>query len=66
MFARILVPLDGSPLAEVILPTGAGPTRIHGAEILLLRVARSTTSPAWMPPMPTFMLRKKHRGMPVR
>ena len=66
MFARILVPLDGSPLAEAILPTGAEPTRIHGAEILLLRVARSTPSPAWMPLMPTFMLRKKRRDMPVR
>ncbi len=39
MFARILVPLDGSALAERILPEVAELAKLHGAEILLLRVA---------------------------
>ncbi|MBI2563022.1 MAG: universal stress protein, partial [candidate division NC10 bacterium] len=39
MFTRILVPLDGSPLAEAILPEVVDLARLHGAEILLLRVA---------------------------
>lgn len=45
MFARILVPLDGSPLAEGILPEVAELARRHGAEILLLRVALAHTFP---------------------
>jgi len=59
MFARILVPLDGSPEAEAILPRDAEPTGIHGAETLLPRAA-------WMPLIPAFMLRKNGRGMPVK
>ncbi|MBI4841659.1 MAG: universal stress protein [candidate division NC10 bacterium] len=39
MFTRILVPLDGSPLAEAILPEVVDLARLHGAEVLLLRVA---------------------------
>lgn len=39
MFARILVPLDGSPLAEAILPEVVDLAKLHGAEVLLLRVA---------------------------
>ena len=39
MFARILVPLDGSPLAEAILPEVVDLATLHGAEVLLLRVA---------------------------
>ncbi len=45
MFARILVPLDGSPLAEGILPEVAELARLHGAELLLLRVALAHTFP---------------------
>lgn len=45
MFARILVPLDGSPLAEGILSEVAELARLHGAEILLLRVALAHTFP---------------------
>lgn len=45
MFARILVPLDGSPLAEGILPEVLELARLHGAEILLLRVALAHTFP---------------------
>ncbi len=39
MFARILVPLDGSPLAEAILPEVGELAALHGAEVVLLRVA---------------------------
>src|SRR5512135_1834640 len=39
MFARILVPLDGSALAEAILPQVTELAALHGAEIILLRVA---------------------------
>jgi len=45
VFARILVPLDGSPLAEGILPEVAELARLHGAEVLLLRVALAHTFP---------------------
>lgn len=45
MFARILVPLDGSPLAEAILPEVVDLARHHGAEVLLLRVALVHTLP---------------------
>jgi nucleotide-binding universal stress UspA family protein len=45
MFARMLVPLDGSPLAEGIMPEVAEPARIHGAEVMLLRVALAHTFP---------------------
>ena len=38
MFTRILVPLDGSPLAEVVLPHAELFARIFGASIHLLRV----------------------------
>lgn len=39
MFARILVPLDGSALAEAILPQVTELATLHGAEVVLLRVA---------------------------
>ena len=39
MFKKILVPLDGSPLAEAILPQVTELARALGAEVLLLRVA---------------------------
>jgi nucleotide-binding universal stress UspA family protein len=42
---RILVPLDGSPLAEAALPGIAALARRHGAEIVLLRVAHATALP---------------------
>ena len=45
MFKSILVPLDGSPLAEAILPEVAGLTRALGAELTLLRVALAQTFP---------------------
>jgi len=45
MFARMLVPLDGSPLAEGIMPEVAELARIHGAEVMLLRVALAHAFP---------------------
>jgi nucleotide-binding universal stress UspA family protein len=45
MFPRILVPLDGSALAEGILPEVAELARLHGAEVMLLRVALAHTFP---------------------
>lgn len=38
MYKRILVPLDGSPLAEAALPHAEAIARAEGAEIVLLRV----------------------------
>ncbi len=42
---RILVPLDGSPLAEAALPGILALARRYGAELALLRVARATALP---------------------
>jgi nucleotide-binding universal stress UspA family protein len=39
MYKKILVPLDGSPLAEAVLPHAQALARSEGAEIVLLRVA---------------------------
>ena len=39
MYRNILVPLDGSPIAEEILPQVKGLARLTGAQISLLRVA---------------------------
>lgn len=38
MYARILVPLDGSELAEVALPHAISLAKQSGAEVILLRV----------------------------
>jgi nucleotide-binding universal stress UspA family protein len=37
---KILVPLDGSPLAEAAIPTAAGMAAAAGAELILLRAAQ--------------------------
>jgi len=39
MYKKILVPLDGSPLAETVLPHAQALAKSEGAEIVLLRVA---------------------------
>ncbi len=39
MFKKILVPLDGSALAEAIVPQVTELVRLHGAELVILRVA---------------------------
>jgi len=38
MFKRILVPLDGSENAELVLPFVLEEAQLHGAEVVLLRV----------------------------
>jgi nucleotide-binding universal stress UspA family protein len=38
MYKKILVPLDGSPLAEEVLPHAEALAKSEGAEIILLRV----------------------------
>jgi nucleotide-binding universal stress UspA family protein len=38
MYKKILVPLDGSPLAEAVLPHAEAIARLEDAEIILLRV----------------------------
>jgi len=38
MYKKILVPLDGSPLAEAVLPHAQALAKSEGAEIILLRV----------------------------
>jgi nucleotide-binding universal stress UspA family protein len=45
MFTRILVPLDGSVLAETILPEVVELAALHRAELILLRVALAHTLP---------------------
>lgn len=39
MYKKILVPLDGTPLAEAVLPHAQALAKSEGAEIVLLRVA---------------------------
>ena len=43
MFRKILVPLDGSSLAEEALPVAEEEAKAHGASILLLRVVHPNT-----------------------
>ncbi len=43
MFKKILVPLDGSELAEAVLPQVRSIAQCTGAEIVLLRVATAPT-----------------------
>lgn len=49
MFKKILVPLDGSKVAEGILPRVEWLAKIHGAEVTLLRVALAHTFPGTDP-----------------
>ncbi len=45
MFKKILVPLDGSKLAEGIVPRVEALAKIHGGEVTLIRVALAHTFP---------------------
>jgi nucleotide-binding universal stress UspA family protein len=45
MFNKILVPLDGSVLAECVLPHAGALARSSGAEVILLRVLEQNIPP---------------------
>ncbi len=45
MFDKILVPLDGSKLAERIVPMVEGLAKIHNAQVTLIRVALAHSFP---------------------
>jgi nucleotide-binding universal stress UspA family protein len=45
---RIVLPLDGSPRAESVLPTAARIARAHGAEILLVHVVAEPSATAML------------------
>ena len=44
MYKKILVPLDGSPLAEAVLPHAEALAKLEGAEIVILRVPATPTA----------------------
>jgi nucleotide-binding universal stress UspA family protein len=50
MFKRILVPLDGSELAEKVLPIVKAEARYHGATIVLIRAIAPFRSSLMMVP----------------
>jgi nucleotide-binding universal stress UspA family protein len=50
MFKRILVPLDGSEMAEKVLPVVTAEARCHGATVVLLRVIAPFRSSLMMVP----------------
>lgn len=60
MFQRILVPLDGSPLAEEVLPLAVQLARAISASLILLRVVTTYQNPVPMEPV-TFV--KQSRKM---
>jgi nucleotide-binding universal stress UspA family protein len=49
MFKKILVPLDGSKLAEGIVPRVEALAKIHGGKVTLLRIALAHTFPGMDP-----------------
>lgn len=49
MFKRIVVPLDGSSLAEQALPVAARIARASGASLILVRVLITLEEPEWGP-----------------
>ncbi len=57
MYKKILVPLDGSPLAEAVLPHVQALAKSEGAEIVLLRVA--------VTPDPNFFHRDEGEGRQI-
>lgn len=49
LFRRVLVPLDGSPLAEAILPYATALAGLDGGEVVALRVIDTLPVPAALP-----------------
>jgi len=56
-YQRILVPLDGSPRAECVLPIATALARVHGAELILVHVV---TKPEMIERMP---LSEEEKGL---
>ncbi|WP_323017025.1 universal stress protein [Castellaniella sp.] len=46
MYKRILVPLDGSPFSEEVIPYAAGLAAVHGTELMLLRIVGKASDEA--------------------
>lgn len=57
MYKKILVPLDGSTLAEKVLPHAQALAKSEGAELVLLRVP--------LPPRPEFLMRNPALGTAI-
>lgn len=57
MYKRILVPLDGSELAEKVLPHAQALAKSEGAELVILRVP--------LPPSPEFLMRNPALGTTI-
>ena len=49
-YQRILVPLDGTPRAETILPAAAVLARAHNAQIVLTHLVQQPALPRRTPP----------------
>lgn len=57
MYTKILVPLDGSTLAEKVLPHAQALAKAEGAELVLLRIP--------LPPSPEFFARNPGLGVSI-
>jgi nucleotide-binding universal stress UspA family protein len=53
MYTKILVPLDGSKLAEQVLPYVRLLAKVYGAQVELLRIIDPDARPPFWPPEPT-------------
>jgi len=60
---RILVPLDGSPRSESVLPAAARIARAHGAELLLVHVVQEPLATALLPAAEDMDLAQKLAGL---
>ncbi|GAB4271608.1 MAG: universal stress protein [Deferrisomatales bacterium] len=59
MYKKILVPLDGSPLAEGVLPQVEYLAKLTGAEVCVLRVVRVHTFPGVDPTEAEYALKEQ-------
>lgn len=67
MYKKILVPLDGSPLAEAALPHAEAIAKAGGAEIILLRVPMMpATEFLAREPMIAVKIREKEQAEAIR
>jgi nucleotide-binding universal stress UspA family protein len=62
MYSKIMVPLDGSPLAECVLPhVAAIASSVHAKVVVLVRVVNPIRLPASVPATGDFGFREKDR-----